>query len=137
MLFQDNNLFPHLTVEQNIGLALVPSLKLNTEQKAQVAEIADKMGIAEFLARRADQLSGGQKQRVALARTLLRDKPILLLDEPFSALDPKRREELQQLVAKLCQERNLTLLMVTHQIKESRALFDRILCVENGRIVSG
>ena len=137
MLFQDNNLFPHLTVEQNIGLALVPSLKLNTEQKAQVAEIADKMGIAEFLARRADQLSGGQKQRVALARTLLRDKPILLLDEPFSALDPKRREELQQLVAKLCQERNLTRLMVTHQIKESRALFDRILCVENGRIVSG
>ena len=137
MLFQDNNLFPHLTVEQNIGLALVPSLKLNTEQKAQVGEIADKMGIAEFLARRADQLSGGQKQRVALARTLLRDKPILLLDEPFSALDPKRREELQQLVAKLCQERNLTLLMVTHQIKESRALFDRILCVENGRIVSG
>ena len=137
MLFQDNNLFPHLTVEQNIGLALVPSLKLNTEQKAQVAEIADKMGIAEFLARRADQLSGGQKQRVALARTLLRDKPILLLDEPFSALDPKRREELQKLVAKLCQERNLTLLMVTHQIKESRALFDRILCVENGRIVSG
>ncbi len=137
MLFQDNNLFPHLTVEQNIGLALVPSLKLNAGQKAQVAEIADKMGIAEFLARRADQLSGGQKQRVALARTLLRDKPILLLDEPFSALDPKRREELQQLVAQLCQERNLTLLMVTHQIKESRALFDRILCVENGRIVSG
>ena len=137
MLFQDNNLFPHLTVEQNIGLALVPSLKLNVGQKAQVAEIADKMGIAEFLARRADQLSGGQKQRVALARTLLRDKPILLLDEPFSALDLKRREELQQLVAKLCQERNLTLLMVTHQIEESRALFDRILCVENGRIVSG
>ena len=137
MLFQDNNLFPHLTVEQNISLALVPSLKLNVRQKAQVAEIADKMGIAEFLARRADQLSGGQKQRVALARTLLRDKPILLLDEPFSALDPKRREELQQLVAKLCQERNLTLLMVTHQIEESRALFDRILCVENGRIVSG
>ena len=137
MLFQDNNLFPHLTVEQNISLALVPSLKLNVGQKAQVAEIADKMGIAEFLARRADQLSGGQKQRVALARTLLRDKPILLLDEPFSALDPKRREELQQLVVKLCQERNLTLLMVTHQIEESRALFDRILCVENGRIVSG
>ena len=137
MLFQDNNLFPHLTVEQNIGLALVSSLKLNAGQKAQVAEIANKMGIAEFLARRADQLSGGQKQRVALARTLLRDKPILLLDEPFSALDPKRREELQQLVAKLCQERNLTLLMVTHQIEESRTLFDRILCVENGRIVSG
>lgn len=136
MLFQDNNLFPHLTVAQNIGLGLVPSLSLNTKQQAQVAEIAEKMGIAEFLQRRADQLSGGQKQRVALARTLLRDKPILLLDEPFSALDPKRREELQQLVAELCQERQLTLLMVTHQIEESRALFDRVVCVEHGHIIS-
>lgn len=137
MLFQDNNLFPHLTVAQNIGLGLVPSLSLNAKQQAQVTEIAEKMGIAEFLVRRADQLSGGQKQRVALARTLLRDKPILLLDEPFSALDPKRREELQQLVAQLCQERQLTLLMVTHQIEESRALFDRVVCVENGSIISG
>lgn len=137
MLFQDNNLFPHLTVAQNIGLGLVPSLSLNAKQQAQVAKIAEKMGIAEFLDRRADQLSGGQKQRVALARTLLRDKPILLLDEPFSALDPKRREELQQLVAELCQERQLTLLMVTHQIEESRALFDRVVCVENGTITSG
>lgn len=137
MLFQDNNLFPHLTVAQNIGLGLVPSLSLNAKQQAQVAKIAEKMGIAEFLDRRADQLSGGQKQRVALARTLLRDKPILLLDEPFSALDPKRREELQQLVAELCQERQLTLLMVTHQIEESRALFDRVVRVENGSIISG
>ena len=136
MLFQDNNLFPHLTVAQNIGLALIPSLSLNAQQKTRVADIAEKMGIGELLERRADQLSGGQKQRVALARTLLRDKPILLLDEPFSALDPKRREELQQLVAQLCKERELTLLMVTHQIEESRALFERIICVENGKIVS-
>lgn len=137
MLFQDNNLFPHLTVEQNIGLALVPSLSLSSKQKIQVADIAEKMGIKELLDRRADQLSGGQKQRVALARTLLRDKPILLLDEPFSALDPKRREELQSLVAQLCQERQLTLLMVTHQIEESRSLFDRVICIENGNIISG
>lgn len=137
MLFQDNNLFPHLTVEQNIGLALVPSLSLSSKQKIQVADIAEKMGIKELLDRRADQLSGGQKQRVALARTLLRDKPILLLDEPFSALDPKRREELQSLVAQLCQERQLTLLMVTHQIEESRSLFDRVICIENGKIISG
>lgn len=137
MLFQDNNLFPHLTVAQNIGLALRPSLSLSPQQSAQVAAIADKMGIAELLNRRADQLSGGQKQRVALARTLLRDKPILLLDEPFSALDPKRREELQQLVAQLCCERELTLLMVTHQLAESRTLFDRVITIENGRITSG
>jgi len=98
MLFQDNNLFPHLTVAQNIGLALAPSLSLNATQQQQVREIAEKMGIEPLLSRRADQLSGGQKQRVALARTLLRDKPILLLDEPFSALDPIRRHELQQFI---------------------------------------
>lgn len=135
MLFQDNNLFPHLTVEQNIGLALVPSLRLNATQTEQVAVIAQQMGISELLKRRADQLSGGQKQRVALARTLLRDKPILLLDEPFSALDPKRREELQVLVSELCQQRNLTLLMVTHQFDEVKNLFDRAACVENGSII--
>ncbi|WP_018650886.1 thiamine ABC transporter ATP-binding protein [Actinobacillus capsulatus] len=136
MLFQDNNVFPHLTVEQNIGLALVASLKLNDAQQQQVQQIAQQMGIADLLKRRADQLSGGQKQRVALARTLLRKQPILLLDEPFSALDPKRREELQLLVADICQQAELTLLMVTHQLEESCALFDRVITVENGRIIS-
>lgn len=93
------------------------------------------MGIEDFLQRRADTLSGGQKQRVALARTLLRDKPILLLDEPFSALDPQRRQELQQLVATLCQEKKLTLLMVTHQFDEVSRLFNRVIEVEKGAIV--
>lgn len=134
MLFQDNNLFPHLTVQQNIGLALLPSLKLNPSQQQQVAQIANQMGIADLLARRADKLSGGQKQRVALARTLLRDKPILLLDEPFSALDPERRTELQQLVLQLCVERNLTLLMVTHQLDEVQDLVSRVIRIEQGRV---
>ncbi|WP_409500881.1 thiamine ABC transporter ATP-binding protein [Mannheimia glucosida] len=136
MLFQDNNIFPHLTVEQNIGLALVPSLLLNPKQKAQVKQIAAQMGLETFLQRQAEQLSGGQKQRVALARTLLRDKPILLLDEPFSALDPQRRAELQQIVFEICQSRNLTLLMVTHQFEESLFLFNRVLTVYNGKIIS-
>lgn len=135
MLFQDNNIFPHLTVEQNIGLALTPSLSLNSTEKAQVNTISEHMGISEFLQRRTDQLSGGQKQRVALARTLLRDKPILLLDEPFSALDPKRREELQKLVKEICQSRNLTLLMVTHQFEESLFLFNRVITIDNGKII--
>ena len=135
MLFQDNNLFPHLTVAQNIGLALVPRLKLNAQQQEKAVRIATQMGIEDFLQRRADTLSGGQKQRVALARTLLRDKPILLLDEPFSALDPQRRQELQQLVATLCQEKKLTLLMVTHQFDEVSRLFNRVIEVEKGAIV--
>lgn len=136
MLFQDNNLFEHLSVEQNIGLALVAGLRFSPTQKAEIAKIAQQMGLGELLLRRADQLSGGQKQRVALARTLLRDKPILLLDEPFSALDPERRAELQKLVLDLCQARNLTLLMVTHQFNESRSLFTRQIQVEAGRIIA-
>lgn len=134
MLFQDNNLFEHLTVEQNIGLALAAKLRFDSEQQAKIADIAKKMGIFDLLNRRADQLSGGQKQRTALARTLLQDKPILLLDEPFSALDPKRRQELQELVEELCQERKLTMLMVTHQFDENRALFDRAIQVVQGKI---
>ena len=134
MLFQDNNLFPHLTVAQNIGLALVPSLSLNATQQPQVREIAEKMGIESLLSRRADQLSGGQKQRVALARTLLRDKPILLLDEPFSALDPIRRHELQQFILDICIERNLTFLMVTHQLEETKNLFTRVVEIREGKV---
>lgn len=134
MLFQDNNLFPHLTVAQNIGLALAPSLSLNATQQQQVREIAEKMGIELLLSRRADQLSGGQKQRVALARTLLRDKPILLLDEPFSALDPIRRHELQQFILDICIERNLTLLMVTHQLEETKNLFTRVVEIREGQV---
>ena len=134
MLFQDNNLFPHLTVAQNIGLALAPSLSLNATQQQQVREIAEKMGIEPLLSRRADQLSGGQKQRVALARTLLRDKPILLLDEPFSALDPIRRHELQQFILEICIERNLTFLMVTHQLEETKNLFTRVVEIREGKV---
>lgn len=134
MLFQDNNLFPHLTVAQNIGLALAPSLLLNATQQQQVREIAEKMGIESLFSRRADQLSGGQKQRVALARTLLRDKPILLLDEPFSALDPIRRHELQQFILEICIERNLTLLMVTHQLEETKNLFTRVVEIREGQV---
>lgn len=134
MLFQDNNLFPHLTVAQNIGLALAPSLSLNATQQQQVRGIAEKMGIEPLLSRRADQLSGGQKQRVALARTLLRDKPILLLDEPFSALDPIRRHELQQFILDICIERNLTFLMVTHQLEETKNLFTRVVEIREGKV---
>ena len=134
LLFLDNNLFPHLTVAQNIGLALAPSLSLNATQQQQVREIAEKMGIEPLLSRRADQLSGGQKQRVALARTLLRNKPILLLDEPFSALDPIRRHELQQFILDICIERNLTFLMVTHQLEETKNLFTRVVEIREGKV---
>lgn len=135
MLFQENNLFMHLTVQQNIALGLQPNLKLNPQQNEQVKQVADAVGLGEFLTRLPTQLSGGQKQRIALARCLLRDQPILLLDEPFSALDPSLRQEMLQLLQQLCVQKNLTVLLVTHQPDELQGYVDRILTVENGRIV--
>ena len=135
MLFQENNLFMHLTVQQNIALGLQPNLKLNPQQNEQVKQVADAVGLGEFLTRLPTQLSGGQKQRVALARCLLREQPILLLDEPFSALDPSLRQEMLQLLQQLCTQKNLTVLLVTHQPDELQGYVDRILTVENGRIV--
>lgn len=136
MLFQDNNLFPHLTVEQNLGLGIHPSLKLNHDEKQRLQHVASAVGLQAFLNRKPTALSGGQKQRVAIARCLLRDKPILLLDEPFSALDPHLRQEMLNLIDGLCTEKKLTLLLVTHQPSELAERFDRIICVENGKIKS-
>ena len=134
MLFQDNNLFPHLTVEQNISLGINPSLKLNTDEKIRVQQAASAVGLKEFLSRKPTELSGGQKQRVAIARCLLRDKPILLLDEPFSALDPELRLEMLNLIDGLCEEKRLTLLIVTHQPRELEGRMSRVITVENGKI---
>jgi len=134
MLFQENNLFPHLTVQQNLALGLKTTLKLTALEQDQIEQVADAVGLTSFLSRLPNSLSGGQKQRVALARCLLRDKPILLLDEPFSALDPELRLEMLNLIDELCHSKNLTLLLVTHQPSELTGKVDRMLRIENGRI---
>ena len=134
MLFQENNLFPHLTVQQNLALGLKTSLKLTALEQDQIERVADAVGLTSFLSRLPNSLSGGQKQRVALARCLLRDKPILLLDEPFSALDPELRMEMLNLIDELCHSKNLTLLLVTHQPSELTGKVERMLRIENGRI---
>ena len=134
MLFQENNLFPHLTVQQNLALGLKTSLKLTALEQDQIERVADAVGLTSFLSRLPNSLSGGQKQRVALARCLLRDKPILLLDEPFSALDPELRLDMLNLIDELCHSKNLTLLLVTHQPSELTGKVDRMLRIENGRI---
>lgn len=134
MLFQENNLFPHLTVQQNLALGLKPSLKLTALEREKIEQVACSVGLGDYLQRLPNSLSGGQKQRVALARCLLRDKPILLLDEPFSALDQKLRVEMLALIDKLCDEKHLTLLLVTHQPSELVGTIDRVLLVENGQI---
>lgn len=134
MLFQENNLFSHLNVEQNIGLGLDPGLKLSAEQKEKRRHIAQQMGIETLMARLPGELSGGQRQRVALARCLVREQPVLLLDEPFSALDPALRQEMLTLVSDICHARQLTLLMVSHSVEDAARIASRSVVVADGRI---
>ncbi|MHA6634858.1 thiamine ABC transporter ATP-binding protein ThiQ [Citrobacter farmeri] len=134
MLFQENNLFSHLNVEQNIGLGLDPGLKLSAEQKEKRRHIAQQMGIESLMARLPGELSGGQRQRVALARCLVREQPVLLLDEPFSALDPALRQEMLALVSDICRARQLTLLMVSHSVEDAARIASRSVVVADGRI---
>ncbi|AUT94031.1 thiamine ABC transporter ATP-binding protein ThiQ [Citrobacter europaeus] len=134
MLFQENNLFSHLSVQQNIGLGLNPGLKLNALQREKMRHIAQQMGIDSLLERLPGELSGGQRQRVALARCLVREQPILLLDEPFSALDPALRQEMLTLVAEVCREKQLTLLMVSHSVEDAARIAPRSVVVADGRI---
>lgn len=129
MLFQENNLFNHLTIRQNIALGMHPGLKLNADQSAHLQAIAGQMGIDAMLERLPGELSGGQRQRAALARCLVRQQPVLLLDEPFSALDPALRQEMLTLVADVCQQRQLTLLMVSHSVEDAARIAPRSVVV--------
>lgn len=134
MLFQENNLFSHLSVRQNIGLGIAPTLRLKAEEQKTVAAIAEQVGLTEFLDRLPGQLSGGQRQRVALARCFIREQPILLLDEPFSALDPALRHEMLLLLEERCRARDITLLMVSHNIEDAHQIAPRTLVIDQGRI---
>lgn len=132
IIFQDSNLFPHLTVAQNVGLGIKPSLRLSSSEKTQVEEALAQVGLAGMGLRKPAALSGGQQSRVALARVLLRRKPLLLLDEPFAALGPALRAEMLGLVADLAEREALTVLMVTHDPADARALCDLSIFVEDG-----
>ena len=135
MLFQHNNLFSHLTVEQNIALGIKPTLKLSRTEQTTIDDILVRIGLEGFNQRYPEQLSGGQRQRVALARCLIQHRPILLLDEPFSALDQALRFEMLALVNQVCSEFNLTLMMVSHYLDDSLNHFSRCLVIENGKII--
>lgn len=134
MLFQENNLFTHLTVRQNIGLGLNPGLRLSAAQQAEIDAIAEQMAMGALLDRLPGELSGGQRQRAALARCLVRKHPLLLLDEPFSALDPALRQEMLALLDEVCRTRHITLLMVSHSTEDAAKIAPRSLVVVDGRI---
>lgn len=133
MLFQDNNLFPHLTVAQNVGLGKSPSLRLDAEGKEKVNQAIARVGLDGYEARLPSELSGGQQSRVALARVLVQDRPLLLLDEPFAALGPALRQEMLNLVNELVTETGATLLMVTHAPEDVGRIADDVIFVDEGR----
>lgn len=133
MLFQHHNLFPHLTVKQNVGMGLRPDLRLDRAQQDQVVEVLAQVGLAGMQDRRPGALSGGQQSRVALARVLLRARPLLLLDEPFAALGPALKAEMLALLSRIAADTGATVLMVTHDPADARLFAPDTVLLEDGR----
>ncbi|WP_087000826.1 ABC transporter ATP-binding protein [Rhizobium sullae] len=134
MLFQNYALFPHLTVAQNLAFGLEMRKLAKTEIAKRVETTLAMVRLAEFGARLPHQLSGGQQQRVGLARALIIEPAVLLLDEPFGALDKKLRESMQIEMRQLQKRLGITTLMVTHDQDEAMTLSDQIAVMNNGRI---
>ncbi len=132
ILFQDQNLFPHLTIAQNLGLGLRPDLRLSPEERTRIDLALDRVGLGGLGPRRPAQLSGGQASRAALARALLRARPVLMLDEPFAALGPALRAEMLTLVREIADATEALILMVTHNPKDAVALGGQIAFVADG-----
>lgn len=134
---QDVGLFPHITVERNIGL--VPRLEKWPAEKIRVRtdELLELVGLppAQFRNRYPNQLSGGQRQRVGLGRALASDPPILLMDEPFGALDPLTRADIQREFKSLQQRLHKTVVFVTHDVREAMLLASRIAVMDSGRLL--
>jgi osmoprotectant transport system ATP-binding protein len=134
-VIQEGGLFPHFTIARNVGL--VPSLLGWAEIDARVEELLNLVGLApdSFAGRYPSELSGGQRQRVGVARALAADPPLLLLDEPFGALDPLTRASLQREFAELSRRLNKTAILVTHDVREALTLGTRIGLMHRGRLL--
>jgi osmoprotectant transport system ATP-binding protein len=137
-VIQEAGLFPHFTVAENV--ALVPTLEKwdRCRIAVRVGELLTMVGLdpSEFADRRPRELSGGQRQRVGVARALAADPPILLMDEPFGALDPVTRAELQREFSALARRLGKTIVFVTHDLREALLLASRIVLLQAGRIVA-
>jgi osmoprotectant transport system ATP-binding protein len=136
-VIQEVGLFPNLTVERNVGL--VPRLENWSAERtrARVQEMLALVGLEpqRFAARYPRELSGGQRQRVGVARALAADPPLLLMDEPFGALDPVTRAEIQQEFKRLQQRLQKTIVFVTHDLREALMLASRVALLEGGKLV--
>ncbi|MES4901213.1 MULTISPECIES: glycine betaine/L-proline ABC transporter ATP-binding protein [unclassified Streptomyces] len=135
MVFQHFGLLPHRTVLDNVAYGLEIQGMGKAQRRAKAAEMVAKVGLTGLERRRPGQLSGGQQQRVGLARALAADPEVLLFDEPFSALDPLIRRDMQEEVVRLHREEGRTMVFITHDLSEALRLGDRIALMRDGGIV--
>ena len=137
-VIQESGLFPHMTVARNVSLSFELAGKAMMATQPRVEEVLGMTGLApaEYAQRYPYQLSGGQRQRVGLARALMSDPPILLMDEPFGALDPITRSEIQTMMQKLLKQVEKTVVIVTHDLEEALYLADRIVFLDRGSVVA-
>ena len=132
ILFQEHNLFAHLDAAKNAALGLKPDLSLDKAEWREVDAALARLGLQGRETHRPAELSGGERQRVALARIFLRKKPILLLDEPFSGLGPRLRRDMLEIVRKLQQDLDLTVLMVSHDPDDLKSIATHAVFVADG-----
>jgi NitT/TauT family transport system ATP-binding protein len=138
LMFQEPGLFPWLTAAGNVELALRARGVHKAERKQRAAELLDTVHLGGFGKKRPHELSGGMRQRVALARALAQDADVLLMDEPFGALDAMTRDLLHDELDRVCEGRNLTVLFVTHNVREAVRLGDRVVLLSSrpGRVIA-
>jgi putative spermidine/putrescine transport system ATP-binding protein len=134
MVFQNYALFPHMTVAENLAFPLQVRKMTKDVQKEKVMRALDMVQMGSFAGRRPSQLSGGQQQRIALARALVFEPELVLMDEPLGALDKQLRETLQFEITNLAHELGITVVYVTHDQTEALTMSDRVAVFENGRI---
>jgi ABC-type Fe3+/spermidine/putrescine transport system ATPase subunit len=135
-VFQDLALWPHFTVQQQLDFALQSARLSKSERRARARELLDLVRIGPLAARYPHQISGGEQQRVALARALAGKPQLLLLDEPFSSLDPELRATLRQEVVRLQRAMRIAAIYVSHDREDAATLADRVFEMRDGRIVS-
>jgi thiamine transport system ATP-binding protein len=136
IVFQDHNLFPHLSAADNVGLGLRPSLRLSAGERLLVEDMLAAVDLKGFGERRPGEMSGGQRQRVALARALVSGRPLILLDEPFSSLDPGLRRDMVQLVDRLRRQNPVTIVMTIHTPEDVADLADQMALVADGKVIA-